>query len=66
MKILLLEDELMLQMHQNLSSMLGREVAGDELLSGVLSELVTKQIDTAMQENAFLNKYKTWIFTVCI
>ncbi len=58
------QDELMIQMHENLATMLGRDVSGDELISGIFSEMITKQIDTAIQKNAFLNKYKTWIFTV--
>lgn len=51
------------QMRANVSNMIGHEVHGDELMSDVLSEIISVQIDNAMTQNVFLNKYKTMIFT---
>ncbi|MEA3323190.1 MAG: hypothetical protein U9Q12_03115 [Patescibacteria group bacterium] len=51
------------QMRANISNMIGREVRGDELMSDVLSEIISVQVDNAMTQNVFLSKYKTMIFT---
>jgi len=58
------ENQVLEQMRTNVSDMINRDVAGDELIADVFSEIISTQIDNAMTHNAFLRQNKAIIFAV--
>ncbi|XLQ20274.1 MAG: hypothetical protein ACKUBY_00650 [Candidatus Moraniibacteriota bacterium] len=51
-------------MRENISEIVGREINGSEMVSDVMGEIISAQIESVVNENVFLKEYKSEIFAV--